>query len=66
MSFLTKSMSNSKGNDKKRPRGSRSSLGEDDSRNPREANEHPRQDRKWLYKNKQRNGSPSDVKRERT
>ena len=32
MSFLTKSMSNSKGKDKKRPRGSSSSLGEDDSR----------------------------------
>ena len=32
MSFLTKSMSNSKGKDKKRPRGSSSSLGKDDSR----------------------------------
>ena len=32
MSFLTKSMSNSKGKDKKRPLGSNSSLGEDDSR----------------------------------
>lgn len=34
MSFLTKSMSNSKGKDKKRPRGSSSShsVGEDDSR----------------------------------
>ena len=32
MSFLTKSMSNSKGKDKKRLRGSSLSLGEDDSR----------------------------------
>ena len=32
MSFLTKSMSNSKGKDKKPPRGSSSSLGEDNSR----------------------------------
>ena len=32
MSFVTKSMSNGKGKDKKRPRDSSSSLGEDDSR----------------------------------
>ena len=32
MSFLTKSTSNSKGKDKKPPRGSSSSIGEDDSR----------------------------------